>query len=135
MSDNIEAAQNHEPKLHPVVRGNRPRKRQRRIEADQWGLLPREYVRRDPEWRLASAFHDLYKFINSTRDAGGIEKLANTWSPECRARYLQEIRNIIAVLQRWASSAEVDNKPNKKYGLHFTPRQVRSGAAVMKQRA
>ena len=121
---NEKKRQDHVQYLHLVEQTSQRRKKRHRIEADQWGLVPREYARRDPAWRLASAYHDLYMFINSTRDAGGIEKLVSSWSPECRGRYLQEIQNIIAVLQRWASFAKADYKPNEKLRF-FTPPRAR----------
>lgn len=121
---NAKKRQGHEQYPHLVEQTSQSRKKRRRVEADQWGLLPGEYARRNPEWRLASAFHDLYMFINSTRYAGGIAKLVSSWPPECRARYLREIRNVIAVLQRWASSAKAGYKPNEKLRF-FTPPRAR----------
>jgi ParB family chromosome partitioning protein len=77
-----------------------------RMKAEEAGPLPQEAARHDPGWRWTSAFHDLYKFMNSTRDAGGIEKLVTSWPGKARAQYLEEIRKVIAVLQRWASYLE-----------------------------
>ena len=50
-----------------------------RMKAEEAGPIPAEASRRNPEWRWTTAFHDLYKFMNSTRDAGGIEKLVTSW--------------------------------------------------------
>ena len=123
---NAKKRHDHRQYLHLVEQTSQSGKRRHRIEADQWGPLPKESARRNPEWRMASAFHDLYMFINSTRDAGGIEKLVSTWSSECRAQYLQEIKNIISVLQRWASFAEANNMPLKGWSvsLHPGPSQI-----------
>jgi len=77
-----------------------------RMQAEDAGPIPAEASRRNPEWRWTMAFHDLYKFMNSTRDAGGIERLVASWHGKARAQYLEEIRKVIAVLERWASYLE-----------------------------
>jgi ParB-like chromosome segregation protein Spo0J len=108
-----EAAKQNPRRYQPLVdemdrtgRVDRASKQLGRMKAEEAGTLPEEAARRDPEWRWTRAFHDLYKFMNSTRDAGGIEKLVSSWPAKARAQYLEEIRKVISVLQRWASHLE-----------------------------
>jgi len=108
-----EAAKQNPERYQPLVeemdrtgKVDRVSKQLGRMKAEEAGPIPEEVSLRNPEWRWTMAFHDLYKFMNSTRDAGGIEKLVTSWSGKARARYLEEIRKVIAVLERWASYLE-----------------------------
>lgn len=108
-----EAAKQNPERYQPLVeemdrtgKVDRVSKQLGRMKAEEAGPIPEEVSLRNPEWRWTMAFHDLYKFMNSTRDAGGIEKLVTSWSGKGRARYLEEIRKVIAVLERWASHLE-----------------------------
>jgi ParB-like chromosome segregation protein Spo0J len=108
-----EAAKENPKRYQPLVeemdrtgKVDRVSKQLGRMKAEEAGPIPEEVSLRNPEWRWTMAFHDLYKFMNSTRDAGGIEKLVTSWSGKARARYLEEIRKVIAVLERWASHLE-----------------------------
>ena len=86
------------------------------MKSEDAGPLRREVARHDPGWRWTTAFHDLYKFMNSTRDAGGIERLVASWPGNARAQYLEEIRKVIAVLERWASYLERGNDEVERAG-------------------
>jgi hypothetical protein len=108
-----EAAKQNPERYQPLVeemdrtgKVDRVSKQFGRMKAEEAGPIPAEVSRRNPEWRWTMAFHDLYKFMNSTRDAGGIEKLVTSWPGKARAKYLEEIRKVITVLQQWASYLE-----------------------------
>jgi ParB-like chromosome segregation protein Spo0J len=108
-----EAAKQNPERYQPLVeemdrtgKVDRVSKQLGRMKAEDAGPIPAEVSRHNPEWRWTMALHDLYKFMNSTRDAGGIEKLVTSWSGKARAQYMEEIRMVIAVLQRWASYLE-----------------------------
>lgn len=108
-----EAARQNPERYQPLVdemdrtgKVDRVSKQLGRMKAEELGPIPTEASRRNPAWRWTMSFHDLYKFMNSTRDAGGIEKLVTSWPGKARAQYLEEIRKVIAVLQQWASYLE-----------------------------
>jgi len=118
-----EAARQNPERYQPLVEEmdrtgkiDRVAKQLGRMKAEEAGPLPQETARHDPGWRWTTAFHDLYKFMNSTRDAGGIEKLVTGWPGEARAQYLEEIRKVIGILQRWASFLEGRNDEVERAG-------------------
>jgi ParB-like chromosome segregation protein Spo0J len=65
-----------------------------------------EGSKKDPEWRWHKSLHDLYRFMNSTRDAGGINKLCRMWSQQGRGKYVTELKRIIAEIQKWIEALE-----------------------------
>ena len=118
-----EAAKQDPARYQPLVeemdrtgRVDRVSKQLGRMKAEEAGPIPDEVSRRNPEWRWTMAFHDLYKFMNSTRDAGGIEMLVASWHEKARAQYLDEIRKVIAVLERWTAYLERGKDEGKRAG-------------------
>ena len=74
----------------------------------QTGQSIKEGAKQDPEWRWFKILHDFYKFINSTRDAGGIKKLCGIWSQKGREEYVSELKRISAEIQKWIDALEED---------------------------
>ncbi len=62
---------------------------------------PKEAAKADPARRFSESLHKLYVLMNSTRNLGGIKKLASKWEPKDRAGYAKELRRISAELDKW----------------------------------
>ena len=75
-------------------------------KSDEFGLSAHEAAKRDPGVRWEKAFHDLYKYMNSIRDFGGIATTASEWSQKYRDQSVEEIENIIGVLKGWIKDLE-----------------------------
>ena len=73
----------------------------REVSKIKSGANLEEGSRRDPERRWYESLHDLYKFMNSTRDAGGIRKLCELWSADGREKYAAELKRVISEVQKW----------------------------------
>jgi ParB-like chromosome segregation protein Spo0J len=109
----IQAAEENPEKYKPVAeemdrtgKVDRAAKQVVRMKALEGGPIPAEEAKHEPGWRWSKAFHDLYKFMNSTRDAGGIAGLVFKWSVKQRTAYIEEIKSIIGVLESWISYLE-----------------------------
>lgn len=70
------------------------------------GPTPQEQAKNDPGVRWSASLHKLYVFMTSTRDHGGIAKLARKWRDKTKAEYVVELRRIRGELQKWINALE-----------------------------
>lgn len=65
------------------------------------GPTPHQEARESPARRWCASLHKLYVLLNSTRDLGGIAKLAKKWTADARNEYIAELRRIVGELTKW----------------------------------
>ncbi len=70
------------------------------------GKTPHQQAEEDPQRRWSAIFQKIYMVMNSTRDLGGIDKLAKKWTTECKQRHVVEVKRIIGVLSEWVKILE-----------------------------
>lgn len=75
--------------------------RQQAIKGLPDGPTPHQEARESPARRWAASLHKLYVLLNSTRDLGGIAKLAKNWASDARGEYLVELKRIVGELNKW----------------------------------
>lgn len=95
------ALQKHAPELAAKVLAGDTKLAAAAREALNGMPTPKEVAEKDPARRWSSSLHKLYVLMNSTRDLGGIKKLARNWSPAARKDYVKELRRIIGELEAW----------------------------------
>ncbi len=70
------------------------------------GKTPQQEANEDPERRWHASLHKIYVLLTSTRDLGGIAKLAKKWTANGKEEWIAELQRVIGELQKWVHILE-----------------------------
>ncbi|KKL21524.1 hypothetical protein LCGC14_2444590 [marine sediment metagenome] len=87
-----------------IAKADNPSAKARELLADE--KTPHQQAAEDPERRWHASLHKIYVLMTSTRDLGGIKKLAGAWSVLGKKEWIAELNRIVGELQKWIQILE-----------------------------